>query len=180
MANPSATSTTKRATSVRPLLSNAGCRARMLTLMPAGAQPSDRLGRRMSRLHSNLPFNGVSLGRRCGHRAAFTGYRTPSSAALSLRARATDAPSSSKAGSAFQPAGLSNALGARPSAPQRQCMGPLTRPRLDGSCFALARNHYQQLQPPRFRRTIPRLHQGRTARPRGPTRPPSDCEPSAS
>ena len=110
----------------------------MLTLMPAGAQPSNRLGCRMSGLHSNLSSNGLSLGRRCGHRAAFIGYRTSSSAALSLRARATRHPSSSGAGSAFQPAGLSNAFRARPSAPQRQCMRPLTRPRRDGSCFALA------------------------------------------
>jgi hypothetical protein len=118
-------------------LSNAGRRARMLTLMPAGAQPSDRLGYRMSWLHSHLTSNGTSPGRRCGHRAAFTGYRTSSSAALSLRARATGHPSSSDAGSACQPAGLSNALGARPSAPQRQCMGPLTRPTKEGSRFAL-------------------------------------------
>ena len=79
-------------------LSNAGRRARMLTLMPAGAQPSDHLGCRVSRLHSNPSSNGTSLGRRCGHRAAFTGYRTPSPAALSLRARATGHPSSSDVG----------------------------------------------------------------------------------
>ena len=101
-------------------LSNAGRRARMLTLMPAGAQPSDHLGCRVSRLHSNPSSNGTSLGRRCGHRAAFTGYRTPSPAALSLRARATKHPSSSEAGSAFQRRGSSNAPRARPSAPQRQ------------------------------------------------------------
>jgi hypothetical protein len=41
---------------------------------------------RVSGLQSNLSSNGASLGRRCGHRAAFTGYRTPSSAALSQRA----------------------------------------------------------------------------------------------
>jgi len=101
---------TKRAPSNSLSLSNAGRRARMLTLMPAGAQPSDLWGNRTSTLHSYLPRHRTSLGRRCGHRAAFTGYRTPSSAALSLRARATGHPSSSDAGSAFQPAGLSNAL----------------------------------------------------------------------
>ena len=111
----------------------------MLTLMPAGAQPSDLWGNPTSMFHSNPCRNRTSLGRRCGHRAAFTGYRTSSSAALSLRARATKHPSSSKAGSAIQPAGLSDALRARPSAPQRQCMGPLTRPGFEGSCFALAK-----------------------------------------
>jgi len=118
-------------------LSNAGCRARMLTLMPAGAQPSDRWGCRVSRLHFNPSSNGASLGRRRGHRAAFTGYRTSSSAALSLRARATKHPSRSNVGSAFQPPGLSDAPRARPSAPQRKSMplrgqlldAPLTRPR---------------------------------------------------
>jgi hypothetical protein len=56
----------------------------MLSLVPAGAQPSDRRGCRMSRLHFNLSSNGMSPGRRSGHRAAFTGYRTSLSAALSL------------------------------------------------------------------------------------------------
>ena len=76
--------TTKRAPSNSPSLSNAGRRARMLSLVPAGAQPSDRRGCRMSWLHFNLSSNSTSLGRRCGHRAAFTGYRTSLSAALSL------------------------------------------------------------------------------------------------
>jgi hypothetical protein len=115
----------------------------MLTLMPAGAQPSDIWGNPTFPLHSYPRIGPTSSGRRCGQRAALTGYRTSSSAALSLRARATNPPSSSGVGSAFRPAGLSNALRARPSAPQRQCMGPLTRPKVEGSCFALARKPLQ-------------------------------------
>jgi len=64
----------------------------MLSLVPAGAQPSDRLGYRMSRLHFNLSSSVTSPGRRSGHRAAFCGYRTSLSAALSLPGARDQAP----------------------------------------------------------------------------------------
>ena len=159
-----------RATGVRPLLSNAGCRARMLTLMPAGAQPSDLWDNRAFTPHSYLSRHRTSLGRRCGHRAAFTGYRTPSSAALSLRARATGHPSSSDAGSAFQPAGLSNALRARPSAPQRQkyaasremvgraadaADAPPTEPAPLKAAPSRTPGHHNEEPPPRHPRRVP-------------------------
>ncbi len=107
-----------RATSVRNTSSNAGSRARMLSLVPAGAHRRTIRGVPASRLHFNPCPYGTSYGRRCGHRAAFCGNRTSFSAALSLPARATDALTSSGAGSAVEPAWLSNAPRARRPAPQ--------------------------------------------------------------
>ena len=81
----------KRATGVRPLLSNVGRRARVLSFVP-GAEGRLSL-RRMAA--GNPTSCGVTTSlpaplRR--HRAAFCGYRTSLSAALSLPSRATGAP----------------------------------------------------------------------------------------
>jgi hypothetical protein len=43
-------------------------------------------------LHFNLSCNIASLGRPCGHRAAFTGFRTRSSAVLLLPGARDQAP----------------------------------------------------------------------------------------
>lgn len=88
--------------------------------MPAGAQPSNHWGFRKSRFQSNRSANRTSPGRRCGHRAAYTCPRTSLSAALSLRSRASNRPSSPNAGSASQPPPFSYPPRARPSAPKRQ------------------------------------------------------------
>ena len=95
--------TTKRATGGRCSLSDAGCRARCCRSCPLTRAP----GRPHWLVWTRFP------------------------AALSLPARATEASSSSDAGLAFQPAGLSNGPRARRPAPDN---APLTRP---GNMLAL-------------------------------------------
>jgi hypothetical protein len=113
-----------------------------LTTTTRSAQPADAIHHRTLVAARGCCRSCPPAPRRCGHRAAFCGYRTPVSAALSLPSRATEAPPVRKR------AALSDLLGYRTSfaregqhpkvsATRRWYDAPLTRPlRLRGATEA--------------------------------------------
>ena len=122
----------KRATGIRDTSSNAGRRARVLSFVPAGSAP-------------------------CGHRAAFCGYRTPLSAALSLPSRATEAPPVRKRAALSDPQGYRTLLAREGQHPKVSANAEMVRCAADAAISNVSR--------PASGARPTRLHQGRAARP---------------
>ena len=163
---------TKRATGVRDTSSNAGHRARVLSFVPAGSAPLRAPGRVSSyrtplSAALSLPSRATEAPpvRKLAALSDLLGYRTSFAREgqhpkVSATRRYYDAPLT-------RPKRLRGATEARcAGAPYGQSAGQHSSPygHLADSA-ASATPPQQQLQPPRFRRPGPHLHQGRTARP---------------